>query len=224
MDSESGTFSEATVTFFRESAKDLSILLPRGSVTLFECYFRELLSWNEKVNLTQITEERKVIINHFIDSLVPERFISLGATMADIGSGAGFPGIPLKIVRPDLVVTLLESSFKKSIFLRHAIRALGLGDITVRNERAEELAAHGAKYQVCIGRAVSPLPSFVRTAHCLVEPGGSIIAMRGRHFEKELDAVREMLPELNLSVQEVEPVSLPFTRAERAIIVLGFCP
>ena len=216
---DSTVFSDSARRLFLDAAQELSIPLPEEKIPLFEKYYQELLSWNKKVNLTRITQEREVIVNHFLDSLVPERFITPGATVADIGAGAGFPGIPLKIVRSDLFVTLIEASFKKVAFLRHAVRILGLKNIDVRHGRVEEGTDWAPEFAFCIGRAVSALPPFLTMARFVVAAGGCIVAMRGARFDTELEAIEKDLPGMNLSVQTVFPIVLPVTDAQRGIIV-----
>ena len=212
-------FSASTIRLFLESAGELSISLPEEKIPIFEKYYQELLLWNKKINLTRITKEREVIFNHFLDSLVPERFISPGSTVADIGAGAGFPGIPLKIVRPDLFVTLIEASFKKAAFLRYAVRILGLKDVEVRHGRVEKGSGWAPEFACCIGRAVSALPAFLAMARLMVVVGGSIIAMRGARFEIELEEVKKDLSAMNLSLHAVFPIVLPVTQVKRGIIV-----
>ena len=214
-----GGFSASATDMFLEAAEKLSIRLRADAVPIFARYYDELLLWNEKVNLTRITGELEVIINHFIDSLVPERFLPFGAVVADIGSGAGFPGIPLKIIRPDLEVTLFESSFKKVAFLRHVIRLLQLKGIVVSPERAGAKASGMTKYLVCIGRAVAALPAFLQVAERMVAPKGLIVAMRGARFQEELRAVEGALGGLHLSVAAVKTFTLPVSGAVRAIIL-----
>jgi 16S rRNA (guanine527-N7)-methyltransferase len=212
-------FSDSATRLFLEAARELSVPLSEEKIPLFEKYYKELLFWNKKVNLTRITAEQEVVVNHFLDSLVPERFISPGATVADIGAGAGFPGIPLKIVRPDLFVTLIEASFKKATFLRHVVRLLGLQDVAVRNGRVGEGGNWAPEFTCCIGRAVSGLLDFLSIARQIVTAGGSILAMRGARFEEELEDVKKALPGMNLSFHTVSSVVLPVTRAKRGVIV-----
>ena len=212
-------FSDSAIRLFLETARELRIPLSKEKIPLFEQYYRELLSWNEKINLTRITDVREVIVNHFLDSLVPERFIAPGASIADIGTGAGFPGLPLKIIRPDLVVTLIDSSFKKVAFLRHVVRTLGLTGVDVRQVRIEKRKSRAPEFMFGIGRAVSALPAFLAMARRAVVVGGSIVAMRGAQFQEELEGVKKMLPELNLSVRVVSRVVLPVTEVKRGIII-----
>lgn len=207
--------------FFLQAAKQLSIPLPPDSLLQFKFYFQELIAWNKKVNLTRITELREVFINHFIDSLIPERFMPEGSSVVDIGSGGGFPGIPLKIIRPDLSVTLVDSSLKKNLFQRYLIRTLRLKRIVSLRERAETLANSKGFYEVCIGRAFAPLSRFLPTAVALRASRGIIIAMKGPNFLKELKEVEPQLPHRGISIKHVEKFILPYTKKNRTVIVFG---
>lgn len=207
--------------FFLRAAKTLSIPLSPRTVPPFQIYFRELRAWNEKINLTSIIEEKEVYINHFIDSLIPERLIPQNSNVIDIGSGGGFPGIPLKIIRPDIQVTLADASQKKVFFLRHTIRTLGLKGIEAIHERVENLPSLSCSYQVCISRAFASLPKYLSTAMALRAPKGIIIAMKGPNVQTELNAIESHISLLGISIIHFESYILPFTNKRRTIIVFG---
>lgn len=213
--------SVAPASFFLKAAEILGIPLPPLTLSHFQIYYRELLAWNQKARLTAITQEKKVYIDHFIDSLLPQKLIPLESSVIDLGSGGGFPGIPLKIVRPDLAVTLADSSLKKTLFQRHIIRTLGLDRIVAVHARAQELCSGGGRYGVCIGRAFAPLSRFVVATLALKAPKGIVIAMQGPNFTKELAIVEGKLAEWQLSIKRIEHFVLPFTQKRRVIIVLG---
>jgi len=205
---------------FPQAAEILDIPLPSQALPHFQVYYQELRTWNKKVNLTAITKEEEIYIDHFIDSLIPEKFIPPGSTVIDLGSGGGFPGIPLKIVRPDIAVTLVDSSLKKTLFQRHIIRALGLNRIAAVHARTDELCPNRL-YDVCIGRAFAPLASFLCAAQPLKVPKGIIIAMKGPNFSKELAIIEHRLAEWDIAVKLIEKFVLPFTQKRRVIIVFG---
>jgi len=156
----------------------------------FSIHAGELLKWNLKINLTTITDPFEVAIKHFLDSIVPACIIPADASMLDIGSGGGFPGIPLKVVIPTLSVSLLDSSRKKITFLKHVIRTIGLGDIEALQGRAEELAGSTKMFDVIICRAFSSLEMFVGLALPLLAPNGIIISLKGKINPEEIEAVR----------------------------------
>jgi len=207
--------------FFFQAAEILSISLPSTTLPHFQVYYQELRAWNKKTNLTAITKEKEVYIDHFIDSLIPEKFIPPQSNIIDLGSGGGFPGIPLKILRPDIAVTLVDSSLKKTLFQRHVIRTLGLNRIVAVHARSEELCPANRLYDVCIGRAFAPLANFLSAARALRAPKGIIIAMKGPNYLKELAIIEHRLAEWDISIKRIERFVLPFTQKRRVIIVFG---
>jgi len=207
--------------FFLQAAKKLSIPLSPKTIPQFQVYFQELLAWNNKVNLTRITKKKEVFINHFIDSLIPERFIPQESNLIDIGSGGGFPGIPLKIIRPDILVTLVDSSLKKIFFLRHIIRTLDLQGILALHERAGTVSSPNDFYGVCIGRAFASLPKYLSAALALKATNGIIIAMKGPNFYNELKIIERQLSQWGVSIKHLERFVLPYTNKKRTIIVFG---
>jgi 16S rRNA (guanine527-N7)-methyltransferase len=150
----------------------------------------ELVRWNRKTNLTAITTPEEIAVKHVLDSMAPLPRIPAAGTLLDIGSGGGFPGVVLKILRSDLPVTLIDASRKKVSFLSHVIRTLGLKEITALHTRAEALAAeprysHGFDVIVC--RALCALDVFVAMALPLLTPDGLLIALKGRGEETEAE-------------------------------------
>lgn len=142
----------------------------------------ELLQWNRITNLTTITDPLEVALKHYVDALAAVPLIGDGARVLDAGSGGGFPGIPLNIVRPDLSVTMVDSVRKKVSFLKHAIRTLGLREIDAFHGRLEELAGSPAfcgRFDIVVCRAFSSLENFVSLALPFLSPGGSLLAMKG---------------------------------------------
>ena len=159
-------------------------------VRQFSIHAGELVKWNLKINLTAITDPFEVAVKHFIDSIAPAGIIPARASMLDIGSGGGFPGIPLKVVIPTLSVSLVDSSRKKITFLKHIIRRTGIEDIEAVQGRAEELAGSIKMFDVIICRAFSSLEKFVRSALPLLAPNGMIISLKGKINPEEIEAVR----------------------------------
>jgi len=207
--------------FFIQASAKLNIPLSEEAGLQFETYYQELIAWNKKINLTRITERKKVFIEHFIDSLIPERFIPSKSSLIDLGSGGGFPGLPLKIIRPDLSVTLVDSSLKKVLFLRYLVRLLKLRGIVVLQKRLENHDFSDNRYDVCIGRAFSSLEKFLPLALALRSPQGIVIAMKGPNFLNELKAVEPQLSHWSISLKQLKEFVLPFTNKQRAIIVFG---
>ena len=174
---------------FMNACKEKNIELNGTQLKQFEKYMHLLQQWNEKMNLTAITEEDQIWEKHFYDSLLPfseMNFLSL----CDVGSGAGFPGIPVKIYRPDVEMTLLEPIQKRCRFLNTVIEELGLKNIRVLSARAEDHARHHREeYDVVTARAVANLPVLMELCVPLVKPGGQFIALKGKNGHQEvLDA------------------------------------
>ncbi len=157
----------------------------------FDAFYALLLEYNGRFNLTAVTEREEVFHKHFLDSVAGEGFLPYGATCVEVGSGAGFPSIPLKIVREDLTLTLVESTGKKCAFLKEAIRALGLKGVEVVNARAEELGQDPAfreKFDVSFARAVARLNVLAEYCMPLVRVGGSFLAYKGDAEEEIREA------------------------------------
>lgn len=155
--------------------------------SIFERFYELLTAYNQRCNLTAITQKDEVIHKHFLDSLAGEQLFPVGANAVEIGSGAGFPSLPLKIVRPDLNMTLIESTGKKCEFLQAAIRELGLENVRVLHARAEELGKGELRetFGVAFARAVAPLPALAEYCMPLVMVGGKLIAYKGAADELE---------------------------------------
>lgn len=197
-------------------ARLLEVSLDRRALGAFERFLGELVKWNQRINLTSLCEERSIIVRHFLDSLTPVRFLPRGSSVLDIGSGAGFPGVPLKIARPSLHVILLEATRKKTYFQKHLIRSLNLSGIRSvwgRSDQGEVKAALGSCFDVVISRAASPLEVFLREAIHFIHSEGMIIAMRGT------DVSIPVLPgSLGLTLYRTVSTDLPFDRVRRNLL------
>lgn len=173
----------------KEGAKALSIDIGEDQVRAFLLYLKELKRWGQRINLTSVKDDREIVIRHFLDALTPLEFLKEGWKILDMGSGAGFPGIPLKIVLPTLSVTLVDSSRKKVAFERHIIRRLGLKGIEALHIRGEDLPSLEGMmegFDAVLSRAFSHLREFLLLSLPLLKVGGLIIAMKGRKGAREL--------------------------------------
>jgi len=201
-----------------KGARELGIDLSERELTLFMLYLDQLKLWNEKINLTAVKTDRDIVIKHFIDSIAPVELISENAALLDIGSGAGFPGVPLKIVRPDLEVTLIDSSGKKVSFLKDLIRKLGLSGLTAVALRAEDtqntLPRHS--FDCVITRAVGSVPHVLGLSLPYVKKDGIIVLMRGRTGAEDLEGT-ELDGELILT--EDRSMTLPYDGLERRLLI-----
>ncbi len=184
--------------------------------------FRDiLLLWNEKMNLVSIQSETDLPVRHFADSLTLLPHLPAGPhTLIDIGSGAGFPAVPLKIMRPDLRMTLLESSRKKCSFLKEVGRQLALTDLAVLNTRVEDLSLpEGERFELLVSRATFKLPKLLECGLPLLKAGGLLIAMKGPEAETEIEASKS---EFNDIIQRLGIInlSLPLTGDRRRILLV----
>ena len=205
-----------------EGSRLLGVEIDEGVTAQFSVHASELIRWNRKINLTALTDPRDIAIKHFLDSLAPARLIPDKIRLLDIGSGAGFPGIPLKILNPSLSVLLIDSIRKKANFLKHVIRTLNLENIESFQIRAENLSKDpefANSFDVIISRALSDLTPFVKSALPLLAPQGTILAMKGKTDPEELDAVRTSTLK-DLYSLEVENYRLPSMNAQRSVVLI----
>jgi len=209
-----------------DGARGLGVEIDADITARFSVHASELIKWNRKLNLTSITRPEDLAVKHFLDSLAPAHCIPDNARMLDIGSGGGFPGIPLKILNPSLRVLLIDGTRKKVNFLKHVLRTLKLESTEARHIRAENLRQDPGYvnfFDVIISRALSSLDLFVRIALPLLAKDGAIMAMKGEVSQKELDAVN--LDDLEGRYRlEVQNYRLPSIETARSIVILRPLP
>jgi 16S rRNA (guanine527-N7)-methyltransferase len=177
-------------------------------------YLALLDRWNRTYNLTAIRDPREMVGKHLLDSLAMHAYLGAGS-LADLGAGAGLPGIPLAIAKPALQVTLVESNGKKARFLREAVRTLGLANARVAESRAESLDEPGA-YDAITARALATLPLIIELGGHLLKPGGRLLAMKGTVPDDEIAG----LP-AGWRVETVHQLTVPGLAAERHLVVVG---
>ena len=187
--------------------------LSSAQLAVFASYAAELTNWNERVNLTAIIGPDEIYLRHFLDSLsCALHWGDQPQSLVDIGSGAGFPGLPLKILRPAIRLTLLESVAKKAVFLEHMVGLLGLEGVTVRAIRAEEAGrdpAQRGRYDVATARAVAELRVLAEYGLPLLRLGGRLLAPKGAAAREEVQAAGPALATLGGELVGVHPVALP---------------
>jgi 16S rRNA (guanine527-N7)-methyltransferase len=218
----------SAIDLLAATAAGWGLLLNRTQLDQFATYAAELRRWNKRVNLTAITDESSIVTRHFLDSL--RCALSWGSaphSLIDVGSGAGFPGLPLKILRPELRLTLVESVAKKAAFLRHIVALLGLGDVVVLAARAEAVGrdeAHRARYDVAVARAVAELR--VLAEYCLpfCRLGGRFLAPKGADVERELLAAQAAISKLGGRIVAVEAVELPGVERRSLVVIEKIAP
>lgn len=191
-------------------AHDFGVTLDTTQLERFAIYARELEDWNQRVNLTAIRGLEAIVTRHFLDSLsCAPAWPAAAASLIDIGSGAGFPGLALKIWQPDLQLTMVESIGKKADFLEHISETLGMAGVTVLRERAEtvgRIAQHRERYDVATVRAVAELRVLAEYCLPLLRIGGCLIALKGRDLSDELEAARDAITLLGGAPPQVSDV------------------
>lgn len=209
----------------RDALQLFGISLSARQITQLTVYERELLAWNQKFNLTAIRDVQGIRTKHFLDSMscclawreqAPRRLV-------DVGTGAGFPGIVLKILYPSMRLTLVESVGKKANFCRHIIQTLGLEDVEVLAKRAEEVgqnSKHREKYDWAVARAVANLPVLAEYLLPLVRVGGGILAQKGESGPAEAQAAENALKLLGGQMRQLIPIELPGVVEERYLILI----
>jgi 16S rRNA (guanine527-N7)-methyltransferase len=202
----------------------VGIRLTRAQTAALEKYEQALLEWNARVNLTAIRSPQEIRTKHFLDSLTCLMAMRETPTerVVDVGTGAGFPGIPLKIACPAMRLLLVESVGKKADFCRHVVEALGLEGVSVVQERAEELgqaAEHRERYDWAIGRAVAVMPVLAEYLLPLVKVGGRTLAMKGASGPAEAQSAEHAMRLLGGHLRSLIPVALPGVAEERYLVV-----
>ena len=172
-------------------------------------FYSELIFYNNSFNLTAITEENEVFIKHFLDSIIPEFLIEKNSSVIDIGAGAGFPSLPLKIYRPDLRVTMIDSLNKRVNFLNDVIKKLELENISAFHARAEDFAkTNRESFDYAVVRAVAKIPTLIEYAFPLLKVGGRLLCYKGGDVEEELNQSENALKILGGVVERVEKFNL----------------
>lgn len=213
-----------------DTAQAVNVQLNERQAGAFVRFANLLVEWNQRFNLTALDDDASILALHFADSLTPVRLLSEALQRAprpaliDVGTGGGFPGIPLKIALPELQVTLMDSTAKKVQFCDEVIRTLGLCGIRAVHGRAEEAAhqpEHRERYDVVTARAVAPLPTLAEYLLPFARTGGVCIAMKGSDAEAEVSHAAGAIGKLGGEVSRVEAVSLPGRDDRRALIVIS---
>ncbi|MBW2028892.1 MAG: 16S rRNA (guanine(527)-N(7))-methyltransferase RsmG [Deltaproteobacteria bacterium] len=204
-----------------EKAQDFGIILTQVQQYQFRLYLDELWQWNKKTNITGISTREGVVVELFLESIIPVGFFPEGAHVLDLGTGGGFPGLPAKICRPDLEVVLVESKRKKVNFLRHIIRLLALKGIIVVHGRLEENSDQivPSGYQVVTARALASLEKTVELGAPYLSPDGLLVGFQGHHVDRAIGRCNRTMAQHGLVLHGKIPYTLPGTERRRHIVL-----
>lgn len=210
---------------FKENLVDLGnkigVNIDDKQVEEFFKYMNILLEWNEKINLTAITEQNDIILKHFIDCLTILKYFENNKNVIDVGTGAGFPGIPISIIRDDLNFTLLDSLNKRVLFLNEVVEFLNLDNVENIHGRAEEFAKnHREMFDYATSRAVANLSTLAEYLLPFVKIGGKCICMKGPEAENEIENAKFAINELGGKIVNVDKICLPDSDISRTIIII----
>lgn len=208
--------------FFKERLDENNIKLEEKQYEKFYNYMVNVLDWNTKINVTAVREEKEFIIKHFIDSLMISHYIKDNYKIIDIGTGGGFPGIPLKLYNENIKITLNDSINKKLNVIRDSIKEFNLKNIDIIHARAEELAIkseHREKYDISTTRAVSNLTTILEYMMPFIKVGGRAICMKGPNYQEELQAADKAIKVLGGQIEMIENFNIG-TEYERNVIVI----
>ena len=207
----------------KQLSSQINIELTNNQAEKFYHYMNTLLEWNEKINLTAITEPNDIIIKHFVDSLTISKYIEVNKSLIDIGTGAGFPGIPLGLIRVDSNILLVDSLNKRINFLESVCDTLKLNNIKAKHARVEELAHNNVyreKFDYATSRAVAPLNVLMEYMLPFIVKGGKCICMKGSNAANEIEESKKAVEMLGGTIEKIEEFTLPNTDINRTIIIV----
>lgn len=211
-----------------QGAREMGIELKESHIEKFSYYLDLLIEWNKKINLTSLKTSREIIIKHFLDSFTCIKAVELyfnieKINIVDVGTGAGFPGIPFKIICPSVELSLIEATKKKIIFLEKLIKGMSLKDVQILEGRVEKFGKdqeHREKYNIAISRAVAPLNILSEYCLPLVKTSGLFLAQKGRSYLGEIESGSKAIQLLGGEITKIEKVKIPFLNQERYVLVI----
>ena len=206
----------------KSKAKQIDIELQEEQLQKFYSYMNLLLEWNEKINLTAITEPNDIILKHFIDCLTIGKYAQQRQSIIDVGTGAGFPGIPLSILQNELDITLLDSLNKRILFLQEVIKSINLKNINAVHARVEEFAKnkkYRETFDIATSRAVAPLNVLLEYLLPLVKVDGICICMKGSNMD-EIEGAKNALKLLGAEIEKIDNLVLPESEITRNIVIV----
>lgn len=218
------TFEE----ILKAALEEMKLAATEGEMARFRQYYEELVFWNRSIALVSVKSPLDIPVKHLTDSLTVLKFIKKkDARLLDVGAGAGFPGIPLRIMMPSLRLTLVESSRKKASFLKNVKRKLALADIAIVNGRIESMMReieYRGTFDYVISRATFKLPALIDIGAHFLSPRGTLIAMKGKYIDGKAKNSEDMASEKGLSLTECHDILLPVTGHKRKILLFRRLP
>lgn len=202
----------------RQASNEVGVSLKDAQVELFELYLQELVEWNKTFNLTAIREPQDIVIKHFVDSLTPLPYLESSGRLLDIGPGAGFPSIPLKIAAFELQILLVEANRKKVSFLKHIIRTLKLESVLTRHCRFEHMEPPKEPYSTIISRAFTRLEPLLKLVAPRMEPGNTLVAMLGSTIGADHPRFSDCAQAGSFELSQVVSLELPRGRGGRTLL------
>ena len=207
-----------TGDLLRRASHEVSVSLSDSQIELFELYLQELVEWNKRFNLTGIRDPEDIVIKHFVDSLSPLPYLEPFGRLLDIGPGAGFPSIPLKIAAPGLQAHLVEANRKKVSFLKHIIRTLKLESVIVLHSRFEHLDPPDQPFNIIISRAFTRLEPLLELVAPFMEPCTTLVAMLGPASAKDHPRFADCAMVESLKLNRTVSLELPRGRGRRTLL------
>lgn len=207
---------------FINESKDLNLEINDKQLELFYQYMNGIIDWNDKINVTAITDEKMFIVKHFVDSLAINKFVAQAKSIIDIGTGGGFPGIPLKIMNYDKKVTLIDSVNKKLNVIRDITKDMDLGEVEILHSRAEDLASkqeYRETYDIATTRAVSNFSTILEYMLPFIKVGGYAICMKGPNYTEEFEEAKVAIEVLGGKFDSIERLNVG-NELERNIIII----
>jgi 16S rRNA (guanine527-N7)-methyltransferase len=202
----------------RRTSHEVGVSLRNSQIALFELYLQELLEWNKTFNLTGIRNPEDIVIKHFVDSLTPLPYLETAGRLLDIGPGAGFPSIPLKIAASQFQATLVEANRKRVSFLKHIIRTLKLESVVAIHSRFEHMEPPDEPFSTIISRAFNRLEPLVKLVAPVIEPGNTLVAMLGPASAKDHRRFADCALAESLELNRVVSLELPRGRGGRTLL------
>jgi 16S rRNA (guanine527-N7)-methyltransferase len=212
---------EDVLALLHETSREIGVWLSAPQAELFWLYLQELLEWNRTFPLTAVTDPADIVIKHFVDSLSPLPYLGGSTNLLDIGSGAGFPGIPLKIAAPGLRLSLVDANRKKVSFLKQVVRTLKLREVAVHHGRIEDLPPPEEPFTSIISRAFRRLEPLLDLVSPLLAPGCTLIAMLGPTTHRDHRRFQELALARRLQLRSLITLELPRGRGGRTLLFLG---